>query len=187
MTKRIIFLGPPGAGKGTQAKQLAKELNIPHISTGDMLRSAIAQGTDLGQKVQQYVEAGELVPDELLVGLIRERLQQEDAQKGWILDGFPRNPQQASFLDQLLNELQQPPTQIINLEVPDEELVERLLGRGRQDDTEATIRRRLEVYRQQTAPLLTYYRDRDTFVSVNGNLSPEAVTQSLHQVVDVAA
>lgn len=187
MNKRIIFLGPPGAGKGTQAKQLAKELDIPHISTGDMLRSAIAQGTDLGHQAQQYVDAGELVPDELLVGLIRERLQQNDAQKGWILDGFPRNTQQAAFLDQLLHELQHPPTQIINLEVPDEELVKRLLSRGRKDDTEETIRRRLEVYRDQTAPLLTYYHNRDTFVSVDGSLSPPVVTQSLHQVVGVEA
>lgn len=183
MSKRIIFLGPPGAGKGTQAKQLAEELGIPHISTGDMLRSAIAQGTDLGQKAQQYVDAGELVPDELLVGLIRERLQQDDAQKGWILDGFPRNTQQADFLDKLLDELQQPPTQVINLEVPDEELIQRLLGRGRKDDTEDTIRRRLEVYRDQTAPLLTYYQDRPAYTSVDGNLAPEAVTQSLHTVV----
>jgi adenylate kinase len=183
MTKRIIFLGPPGAGKGTQAKQLAEKLDIPHISTGDMLRSAIAQGTELGQKAQQYVEGGDLVPDELLVGLIRERLQEEDAQKGWILDGFPRNTQQASFLDQLLDELQQPPTQIINLEVPDEELIRRLLGRGRKDDTEDTIRRRLEVYREQTAPLLSYYQDHPAYTSVEGNRPAEAVTQSLQEVV----
>lgn len=183
MAKRIIFLGPPGAGKGTQAKQLAESLAIPHISTGDMLRGAIAQKTPLGQKAQQYVDAGELVPDELLVDLMRERLSQPDAQKGWILDGFPRTVQQGSFLDDLLQEMNQTPDYILNLEVPNEELIERLLARGRKDDTQDTIRRRLEVYREQTQPLLNYYRDREGFHSVNGNLLPEEVTQNLQKIV----
>lgn len=183
MAKKIIFLGPPGAGKGTQAKQLAESLEIPHISTGDMLRSAIAQKTPLGQKAQKYVDAGELVPDELLVDLMRERLSQPDAQKGWILDGFPRTLQQGSFLDNLLQEMKQSPDVILNLEVPNEELIQRLLARGRRDDTEETIRRRLEVYWEQTQPLLDYYRDRKGFYSVNGNLPPEEVTQSLEKIV----
>jgi adenylate kinase len=179
---RLIFLGPPGAGKGTQAKFLADVLNIPHISTGDILRSAIAQATDLGQKAQSYVDKGELVPDELLLDLIRERLNQPDAQTGWILDGFPRNVNQASFLEQLLQELNQS-CHCVNLEVPDEVLVARMLGRGRKDDNEDTIRRRLEVYRNDTEPLIGFYRDRSVLKSINGDRSVEEVTESLKQLV----
>jgi|SRR4028118_1087539 adenylate kinase len=179
---RLIFLGPPGAGKGTQAKFLADVLNIPHISTGDILRSAIAQGTPLGQKAQSYVDKGELVPDELLLDLIRERLNQADAQTGWILDGFPRNVNQAAFLEQLLQELNQS-CDCVNLEVPDEVLVARMLGRGRQDDNEDTIRRRLEVYRNDTEPLIGFYRDRSVLKSINGDRSVEEVTESLKQLV----
>ncbi len=186
MSKRIIFLGPPGAGKGTQAEQLAADLNIPHISTGEMLRSAIAQKTPLGEKAQKFVDAGELVPDELLVNLIKERLSEADAQNGWILDGFPRNLQQADFLEQLLEELKQTPNQIINLEVLDQEIVARLLERGRKDDNEETIRRRLQVYREQTEPLLAYYAENSAFVSVDGSLSPEAVNQSLQEIVNAS-
>jgi adenylate kinase len=179
---RLIFLGPPGAGKGTQAKFLADLLNIPHISTGDILRSAIAQGTPLGQKAQSYVDKGELVPDDLLLDLIRERLNQPDAQNGWILDGFPRNVNQASFLEQLLQELNQS-CDCVNLEVPDEVLVARMLGRGRKDDNEDTIRRRLEVYRNDTEPLIGFYRDRSVLKSINGDRSVDEVTESLKQLV----
>jgi adenylate kinase len=179
---RLIFLGPPGAGKGTQAKFLADLLNIPHISTGDILRSAIAQGTPLGQKAQSYVDKGELVPDDLLLDLIRERLNQPDAQNGWILDGFPRNVNQASFLEQLLQELNQS-CDCVNLEVPDEVLVARMLGRGRKDDNEDTIRRRLEVYRKDTEPLIGFYRDRSVLKSINGDRSVDEVTESLKQLV----
>jgi adenylate kinase len=179
---RLIFLGPPGAGKGTQAKFLADLLNIPHISTGEILRSAIAQGTPLGQKAQSYVDKGELVPDDLLLDLIRERLNQPDAQNGWILDGFPRNVNQASFLEQLLQELNQS-CDCVNLEVPDEVLVDRMLGRGRKDDNEDTIRRRLEVYRKDTEPLIGFYRDRSVLKSINGDRSVEEVTESLKQLV----
>ena len=179
---RLIFLGPPGAGKGTQAKFLADLLNIPHISTGDILRSAIAQGTPLGQKAQSYVDKGELVPDDLLLDLIRERLNQPDAQNGWILDGFPRNVNQASFLEQLLQELNHS-CDCVNLEVPDEVLVARMLGRGRKDDNEDTIRRRLEVYRKDTEPLIGFYRDRSVLKSINGDRSVEEVTESLKQLV----
>ena len=179
---RLIFLGPPGAGKGTQAKFLADLLNIPHISTGDILRSAIAQGTPLGQKAQSYVDKGELVPDDLLLDLIRERLNQPDAQNGWILDGFPRNVNQASFLEQLLQELNQS-CDCVNLEVPDEVLVARMLGRGRKDDNEDTNRRRLEVYRIDTEPLIGFYRDRSVLKSINGDRSVEEVTESLKQLV----
>lgn len=185
MTKKtgLIFLGPPGSGKGTQSLCLAEVLNIPHFSTGEILRQAIAQQTLLGQKAQSYVDQGELVPDELLLGLIRECLQAPDAQKGWILDGFPRNLSQASFLSNLLKELEQVSECVINLEVPDEVLIERLLNRGRKDDTEETIRNRLVVYQEQTAPLIDYYRQRGNLHSINGNQNPEAVTSTLKELV----
>ncbi|MDJ0598073.1 MAG: adenylate kinase [Crocosphaera sp.] len=181
--KGLIFLGPPGSGKGTQAQELSKELNIPHISTGEMLREAIAKQTALGQKAQAYVDKGELVPDELLLGLIEERLNEEDAENGWILDGFPRNVPQAEFLDQLLQKLDKFSEQAINLEVPDEVIIDRLLLRGRKDDNEATIRRRLEVYREKTQPVLDYYRQQDRLSSVDGNRKLQEVTKTLKTVV----
>ncbi|MBW4491882.1 MAG: adenylate kinase [Oscillatoria princeps RMCB-10] len=184
---RLIFLGPPGAGKGTQAHKLAELCEIPHISTGDMLRSNVAQQTALGQKAQAFMDRGELVPDRLILDMMRERLSQADALAGWILDGFPRNVSQASFLDELLQEMDQVCERVVNLEVPDEVLVARMLSRGlkegRKDDNEETIRRRLEVYRQQTAPLIDFYRERQQLVSVNGNLSMELVTAELKQVI----
>lgn len=182
---RLIFLGPPGAGKGTQAKILADLLKIPHISTGDILRKALASQTPLGQKAQNYMDKGELVPDDLLFDLIRDRLSQPDAvESGWILDGFPRNVSQASFLENLLQELNQSCDRVIYLEVPDEVLVSRLLERGRQDDSQATIRRRLEVYRNQTAPLVDFYRKRSLLKTVNGDRSMLEVTESLKQLVE---
>lgn len=180
----LIFLGPPGAGKGTQAQVLAQALEIPHISTGEILRQAIAQKTSLGKKAQEYVERGELVPDDLILNLIRERLGRADTATGWILDGFPRNVTQASFLDDLLEELSQRADVVINLEVPDSILVTRLLSRGRKDDTEETIGRRLQVYREQTAPLIDYYRHRHKLYSVDGDRTPELVTQSLTQIME---
>lgn len=180
---RLIFLGPPGAGKGTQAKRLAELLEIPHISTGDILRNAIAQSTPLGQKAQSYVEKGELVPDELLLDLVRDRLNQPDAHNGWILDGFPRNVSQATFLEKLLQELNHAFDCAVNLDVPDEILVTRLLGRGRQDDNEETIRRRLEVYRNETEPVIGFYQERSCLRVIDGDRSVEDVTESLKQVV----
>ncbi len=180
---RLIFLGPPGAGKGTQAKLLADLLGIPHISTGDILRSAIAQATPLGQKAQSYMEKGELVPDELLLDLVGDRLQQPDANKGWILDGFPRNVSQAAFLEKLLQEFNQTFDYAVNLDVPDEVLMSRLLGRGRHDDNEQTVRRRLEVYRNETEPLIGFYTERSSLKVINGDRSVEEVTQALQQVV----
>ncbi len=173
--KGLIFLGPPGSGKGTQAQKLSAEFNIPHISTGEMLRQAITNQTSLGQEAQSYVDKGELVPDKLLLGLIQERLNQQDAQKGWILDGFPRNIFQAEFLDTLLKKLSKFSEQSVNLEVPDEVIVERLLLRGRKDDSEKTIRRRLEVYREKTQLVLDYYRQNKRLVSIDGNLKPDRV------------
>lgn len=180
---RLIFLGPPGAGKGTQAQILAELLQLPHISTGEIIREAIALGTPLGQKTQAYVEKGELVPDALLLDLVRDRLAQPDAQKGWILDGFPRTVNQASFLDNILKELNQT-CECINLEVPDEVVVARMMGRGRKDDTPETIRTRLEIYRNETAPLIGYYRERSALSSINGDRSLEEVTESLKKAVN---
>ncbi len=152
-----------------------------------MLRSNVAQKTPLGQKAQAFMDKGELVPDGLILDMMRERLSQADAKAGWILDGFPRNVSQASFLDALLEEMAQVYDRVVNLEVPDQVLVARMLSRGlkegRKDDNEETIRRRLEVYRQQTAPLIDFYSERQQLVSVNGNLSMELVTAQLKQVI----
>lgn len=180
---RLIFLGPPGAGKGTQADTLAHLCNIPHISTGDILRGAVAQQTDLGIKAQSYMDQGELVPDQLILDLVRDRLGQRDIEKGWILDGFPRNVNQAVFLDKLLQEIEQTCDCVVNLEVPDDVLVARLLSRGRKDDSEEVIRNRLQVYREQTAPLIDFYSDRQQLISVDGNRSVEHVNVDLQQII----
>lgn len=176
---RLIFLGPPGAGKGTQAHLLAELSAIPHISTGDILRTAVADKTVLGQKAQSYMERGELVPDELMLDLVRDRLKQLSGGSGWILDGFPRTVIQAEFLDILLQEIEQPLTSVVNLDVPDEVLVARLLARGRSDDNEAVIRNRLQVYRDQTLPLIRYYQSREQLLAVDGNQPIETVTHIL--------
>lgn len=180
---RLIFLGPPGAGKGTQALALAQKLNIPHISTGDILRQALKMRSPLGVKAQDYMDRGELVPDNLVQAMVEERLHQDDISSGWILDGFPRTVSQAEFLDALLQKLGLSSVQVVNLDVPDDILIERLLGRGRPDDTEDVIRRRLEVYHADTAPLIGFYGDRHQLVYVNGNQPLEAVNTDLHQVV----
>lgn len=176
---RFIFLGAPGAGKGTQAKTLADGCGIPHVSTGDILRSAVAAQTLLGVQAKAYMDRGDLVPDQLVVDLIRERLDQADAQAGWILDGFPRNVPQAEFLDKLLDVIHQPCDYVVNFDVPDEVLVQRMLERGRTDDTEEVIRNRLKVYRDQTAPLIDFYKNREQLVHVNGDQLVDQVTHEL--------
>ncbi len=180
---RLIFIGAPGAGKGTQAKTLADLCEVPHIATGDILRSAVANQTPLGVQAKAYMDRGDLVPDSLVVDLIQERLNEPDAQKGWILDGFPRNVPQAEYLDTLLEKIDHHYDNVINLEVPDEVLVARLLGRGRADDTEEVIRQRLQVYRDQTAPLIEFYNQREKLVSVNGHQTMEEVTADLKALV----
>jgi adenylate kinase len=182
--KRLIFLGPPGAGKGTQAQLLSQSYSIPHISTGDILRAAVQEQTFLGKKAQNYMDRGELVPDELILDLIKERLSQPDAKQGWILDGFPRNVSQAAFLDKLLAQLGLNADTVLNLEVPDEVLIERLLARKRKDDNEETIRRRLEVYHQDTVPVIDYYTNQGSLKAVNGNLAMEEVTKSLQASIN---
>ncbi|NJL61880.1 MAG: adenylate kinase [Methylacidiphilales bacterium] len=180
---RLIFLGPPGAGKGTQAKALADHWQIPHISTGDILRQALKEQTPLGIKAQSYMDKGELVPDHLVQAMVEERLKQPDTEPGWILDGFPRTVQQASFLEGLLQKLEQRGERVVNLDVPDDIVVGRLLERGRKDDNEDVIRRRLEVYRSETAPLIDYYSSKQQLLIVNGNQSLEEVTIELTKAI----
>ncbi|MGJ5674662.1 MAG: adenylate kinase [Nostochopsis sp.] len=180
---RLIFLGPPGAGKGTQAKTLAHHCDIPHISTGDILRQALKDQTTLGIKAQSYMDRGELVPDQLVEEMVEERLCKPDTKSGWILDGFPRTVKQAAFLGELLQKLEQQGEKVVNLDVPDDIVVGRLLQRGRADDTEEVIRRRLEVYRSETAPLIDYYGDRHRLITVNGNQSLEEVTADLKNAI----
>ncbi len=174
MARRILFLGPPGAGKGTQAAMLARALKVPHISTGAMLREAVAAGTDLGKRVESVMAAGDLVSDDLVVAIVDERLGAADARCGYLLDGFPRNVAQAMALnDAVVNAI----GTVLLIEADTDELVSRLLGRavaeGRADDNEATIRRRLEVYEQETAPLVEYYGD--AVIRVDGMGSIEDV------------
>ncbi len=180
---RLIFLGPPGAGKGTQAKALAHHWNIPHISTGDILRLAMIEQTLSGIKAQNYVDKGELVPDLLVQDMVQERLSLSDTNSGWILDGFPRTVNQAFFLEELLQKLGQHGEKVVKLEVPDDVVVARLLERGRKDDTEEVIRTRLQVYRTETAPLIDYYRDRQQLLIVDGNQSLEKVTAELEAAI----
>lgn len=181
---RLIFLGPPGSGKGTQAGTLAKFWQVPHISTGDILRSAVREQTSLGTKAQSYMDRGELVPDQLVLDLVQERLNQPDTDRGWILDGFPRNVVQAEALDQMLSAINQSCEMAINLDVPDEVIVGRMLARGRKDDNEETIRRRLEVYRIETAPLISFYQKRQQLASIDGNQSMEQVTTAIQKAIE---
>jgi adenylate kinase len=156
---RIVLVGPPGAGKGTQAARLAERLDAPHISTGDIFRENMKNETELGKEAQRYVDAGDLVPDEVTVKMVKDRLAQPDAAEGFLLDGFPRNTAQAQELETVLGDLGQRLDAVLVFEVEDEELVKRLTARGRSDDTEETIRHRQEVYRSETEPLIAHYND----------------------------
>ncbi|HEV8232180.1 MAG TPA: adenylate kinase [Thermoanaerobaculia bacterium] len=170
---RVIFLGPPGSGKGTQAKLLAERLEIPAISTGDMLREAVRQGTALGRRAQAIMEAGELVPDDLVIDLARDRIAAPDARRGFLLDGFPRTTEQARALDRLLKGNGEALNAVINLLVPEKTLTERMLGRaaleGRSDDRPETVAERLRVYREKTAPLVEHYRAAGILKDVDGS------------------
>ena len=154
---RIVLLGPPGAGKGTQAVKLAEKLGIPHISTGDLFRYNISNGTELGVEAKKYLDAGDLVPATLTNALVDDRLDDEDAKAGFILDGFPRSVEQAKALAEMLEKRGLSLDAVVEFRVPEEELVSRLKGRGRADDTEDVIRNRFKVYRDETAPLLDFY------------------------------
>jgi adenylate kinase len=167
---RLVLVGPPGAGKGTQAVRLADRLDVPHISTGDLFRANLSENTPLGLAAKRFMDAGELVSDEVTVGMVRERLAEEDAAKGFILDGFPRTVAQADALSEVLHADGNKLDAVVALEVPEDLLVQRLLGRGRTDDTEEVIRRRQEIYRAETAPLLEHYRDRLISVDAVGEI-----------------
>ncbi|MFV1969595.1 MAG: adenylate kinase [Acidimicrobiia bacterium] len=174
MARRILLLGPPGAGKGTQATMITNALHVPHISTGDMLRAAVAAGTDLGRQAESVMAAGELVPDELVVAIVDERLSQNDARCGYLLDGFPRNVAQAEALnDSVVNAI----STVVVLSVDTEEVTSRLMHRaaeeGRVDDNGATIHRRLEVYTAETVPLVEFYGS--AVLEIDGMGSVDAV------------
>ena len=199
MSARVAFLGPPGAGKGTQARDLAQEWRVPHLATGDMLREAVAAGTPLGREAKGYMDQGALVPDDVIIRMMGERLGKADAGRGFILDGFPRTIAQAEALAKLLKDLGQTLDTVVYFDVSEPELLRRLTGRRvcracghsyhmtsnppkragvcdecggelyqRDDDAETTVRKRLDVYQRQTAPLLDYYRQRSLLATVSG-------------------
>jgi adenylate kinase len=212
---RIIFLGPPGAGKGTQARELAREWSVPQIATGDMLRDQMAAGTPLGREAKQFYDRGELVPDDVILRMIRERLTEPDAAQGFIFDGFPRNLAQAEALERLLRDIGQAIDGVLYFEVSESELLRRLTGRRvcrrcgetfhvvsrppkradvcdacgaelyqRKDDTEETVKNRLSVYTNQTAPLLQHYRDRGLVSTVKGEGAIDAIRDDLRRATD---
>ncbi len=183
MPKYIVLMGAPGAGKGTQAKLLEKALNLPQVSTGDLFRANLKQQTELGKLAQSFMDKGELVPDEVTVAMVRDRLTQEDCENGAILDGFPRTTVQAQALDTLLEEFDAQVNIVPYIRVGQDALVTRLLKRaetdGRADDNEETIRVRMRIYHEETAPLLDYYRDQELLVEINGEQSIENVQSEL--------
>ena len=207
---RLILLGPPGAGKGTQAVRLVKHYGIPQISTGDILRKAVKDGTELGTLAKKYMDKGELVPDEVVIGIIRDRITEPDCEKGYILDGFPRTIAQAEALDEMLEKMGARIDHVVNISVADEEIIKRLTGRRtcsncgagyhvlfdppkqegicdkcggkliqRDDDKEETIRARLEVYRQQTEPLIKYYEAKQLLRTIPGEGSMEEIFNAI--------
>lgn len=179
---RLLFIGPPGAGKGTQAERVAEKLGIPHISTGDMFRHHVSAGTALGREVEAIMRAGDYVPDEITVAMLRDRFGSADAANGFILDGFPRTEAQVQALDELIGV--DGLDAVVVFDVEEDALVERLLARGRDDDSEETIRTRFGIYQDQTAPLLKVYGDRDLVISIDGLGAVEDITEGILKALE---
>lgn len=182
---KLLFIGPPGAGKGTQADRVAERLGIPHISTGDMFREHVSRGTELGEKVEKIMAAGDYVPDEVTVQMLEERLSRPDASKGFILDGFPRTPGQVESLDNLIGE--DGLDKVVVFRVDQDELTERMLERGRADDTAETIRNRFDIYVEQTKPILDIYDERGVTVEVDGNGEMDEVTDRVMEAIGASS
>jgi adenylate kinase len=183
---RVVLLGPPGAGKGTQGATLSAHLGIPTISTGDMLREAVAEGSELGNKVQGIMASGALVDDATMADVVRDRLAKADARGGFLLDGYPRTLPQAETLAGILRDAGTALAAVLLVEVPEDELVRRALLRGRADDQESVIRERLRVYREKTAPLIGYYRERGLLREIDGNRPVDEVTAQMFGLFGVA-
>lgn len=184
---RIVFIGPPGAGKGTQAARLIERYKMAHLSTGDMLRAARDARTEIGQQAEQYMSAGQLVPDEIIIRIISERLEEPDCRSGYLLDGFPRTIAQAEALDRMLAGKKTPLDAVLELRVPEDELFRRLAGRGRADDSPEVIRQRLVAYRNQTEPLLDYYTRSGLLRTIDGLGTVDEVFQRAADVLDPLA
>ena len=186
----LLLLGVQGSGKGTQAKRLAAEYGFEHLSTGDMLRQAIAEGTELGWRVKPILEAGDLVPDDLMIELIRKRLEAPEAAVGFILDGFPRTMAQADALDSMLAEIDRPLSVVLELQVPDDVAIQRLRKRaveeGRSDDTPEAIANRIDLYHRETKPLVSHYRLAGNLVGIHGDRSENEVFSEIQQAVEQA-
>jgi adenylate kinase len=187
----ILLLGPQGAGKGTQGKLISAEYGIPHIATGDILRAAMAAGTEVGRRVKPIYDAGGLVPDDIMIELIRERLAADDAANGFVLDGFPRTAVQAAALDEMLDEIGRPLTVVLEFQLPEEVSIERLTRRageeGRADDTPEGIRRRLGLYHEETEPLIEHYRARGSLVGIPADRPIEEVFEDIQRVLEQVA
>ena len=185
---RVVFLGPPGSGKGTQAVGLARELGIPAISTGDMLREAVANGSELGRRVRKIMESGELVGDDLMAEVVTERLAQPDAERGFLLDGYPRTASQAETLLGILESDGSTLDHVVFIAVPEDELVRRAILRGRgADDKEEVVRERLRVYREKTEPLVGYYRGKGLLREIDGNRPVDEVRRSILEAIGEGA
>ena len=181
---RIVLLGAPGSGKGTQAERVVAKFGIAHISTGELLRAEVAAGTPLGAKAKKIMESGGLVSDDIMLGMIEERLAKPDVTGGFLLDGFPRTLPQAEALDSLLARLGKPLDKVLLLDVDYEEIMQRLLARKRADDSEETIRKRLQVYESQTAPLIDYYKTRALLVTVPGVGEVDAISDRVFAALE---